>query len=56
MPAVGSGVGLPSRTRREWVFRCGRPYFLVQKISDFSKFMVCPRGQAGRRPVQTFCE
>jgi len=23
-------------------FRCGRPYFLVEKTSDISKFMVCP--------------
>jgi len=23
----------------------GRPYFLVQKTSDFSKFKVCPHGQ-----------
>jgi len=26
-------------------FRCGRPHFLVQKTSDFSKFMVYPHGQ-----------
>jgi len=26
-------------------FRCGRPHFLVQKTSDFSKFMLCPHGQ-----------
>jgi len=26
----------------------GRPHFLVQKTSDFSKFMVCSRGQGGR--------
>jgi len=28
-------------------FWCGRPHFLVQKNSDFSKFMVCPHGQEG---------
>jgi len=28
-------------------FRCGRPQFLEQKTSDFSKFMVCPHGQGG---------
>jgi len=33
------------------------PHFLVQKNSiDFSKFMMCPHGQEGRRvePVLTF--
>jgi len=30
-------------------FRCGRLHFLVQKTSDFSKFMVCPHGQERRR-------
>jgi len=29
-------------------FRCGRPHFLVQKTSDFLKFMVCPHGQGGK--------
>jgi len=29
-------------------FRCGRPHFLAQKTSDFSKFMMCPHGQEGR--------
>jgi len=29
-------------------FRRGRPHFLVQKISDFLKFMVCRHGQRGR--------
>jgi len=36
--------------RSQWgggFFRCGRPHFLVQKGSDFSKFMVCPHGQEG---------
>jgi len=28
-------------------FRCGCLDFLVQKISDFSKFMVCAHGQVG---------
>jgi len=39
-------------------FRCGRPHILMQKTSDFSKFMVCPHGQGGRgfEPVRTFCE
>jgi len=26
-------------------FRCRRPLFLMQKTSDFSKYMVCPHGQ-----------
>jgi len=26
-------------------FRCGSPRFFVQKLLDFSKFMVCPHGQ-----------
>jgi len=26
-------------------FKCERPHFLVQKSSNFSKFMVCPHGQ-----------
>jgi len=30
----------------EWVFKCGRPHFLVQKL-DFLKFRVCPHGQGG---------
>jgi len=29
------------------IFRCGRPHFLVQKTSDFSKFMVCLHRQEG---------
>jgi len=45
--------GLPSAsilriTHGEGFFRCGRPHFLMQKTSDFSKFMVCPYGQGGR--------
>jgi len=28
-------------------FRCGRPHFLVQITSDFSKYMVCLHGQGG---------
>jgi len=31
----------------EGIFRCGRPHLLMQKTSDFSKFMVCPHGQGG---------
>jgi len=31
----------------EWFFRSGRPHFLVQKTSDFSKIMVCPHEQRG---------
>jgi len=29
-------------------FRCGRPHFLVQKTSDFSKFMVCLHGRTDK--------
>jgi len=29
----------------EGFFRCGRPHFLAQKTSDFSKCVVCPHGQ-----------
>jgi len=29
-------------------FRCKRTHFLVQKTSDFSKFMVYPQGQGGK--------
>jgi len=29
-------------------FRYGRPHFLVQKTSNFSKFMLCPHGQGGK--------
>jgi len=29
-------------------FGCGRPNFLAQKTSEFSKFMVCQHGQGGR--------
>jgi len=38
-------------------FRCGRPHFLVQKTSDFSKFMMCPHGQGERgvKPERTLC-
>jgi len=28
-------------------FRCRRPHFLVQKTSNFVKFMVCSQGQGG---------
>jgi len=28
-------------------FRYGRPHFLEQKTSEFSKFLVCPHGQEG---------
>jgi len=34
--------------RKRGFFRCGRPHFLAQKISDFLKFMVCQHGQGGR--------
>jgi len=27
--------------------------FLMQKTSDFSKFMMCPHGQGGLEPVRT---
>jgi len=30
-------------------------HFLVQKTSDFSKFIVCPNGQGEVEPVRTFC-
>jgi len=33
---------------REGFFRCRRPHFLVQKTSEFSKFMVCPHEQGER--------
>jgi len=35
---------------------CQCEHFLVQKPSDFLKFMVCPHGQEGReiQPVRTF--
>jgi len=32
----------------EGFFKCGRPHFLVQKIFNFLKFMVCSHGQEGR--------
>jgi len=35
------------RIRGEGVFKCGRSHFLVQKTSDFLKFMVYPHGQGG---------
>jgi len=35
------------RTWGRGFFRCGCPHFLVQKNSDFSKFLVCPHGQEG---------
>jgi len=38
------------RVRR--FFRCGRPHFLVQKTSNFSKFMSCPHGQGRERLSQ----
>jgi len=37
----------------ERVFKCKRPHFLVQKASEFSKFIVCPHGQEGVEPVRT---
>jgi len=37
----------PVRTMGREFFRRGRPHFLEQKGPDFSKFMVCPYGQAG---------
>jgi len=43
------GVGVSSadilRIRRRGFFRRGHPHYLVQKTSDFSKFMMCPHGQ-----------
>jgi len=38
------------------VFRCGRSHFLVQKSSDFLKFMVCLHGKGGEgvEPVRAF--
>jgi len=36
------------RIRERGFFRSGYPYFLEQKLSDFSKFMVCPHGQGPR--------
>jgi len=30
---------------------CGRPDFLVQKASDFLKFMMRPHGQGGVEPM-----
>jgi len=35
-------------------FRCGRPYFTVQKSSDFSKFMAYGQEGGGVEPVRTF--
>jgi len=43
---------------RTGVFRSGYPHFLVQKTSDFSKFMMCLHGLLGAgelKSVQTFC-
>jgi len=37
------------------VFRCRLPHFLMQKTSDFMKFMVGPHGLGGVQPVRTFC-
>jgi len=47
----------PVRTRGRGFFRSGRPQFLVQKASNFSKFLVCPHGQKGKGvdPVRIFC-
>jgi len=33
---------------RGGVFRCERPHFLVQKTSNFSKFMMCSHEQGAR--------
>jgi len=33
------------RGKGGWFFICGRPNFLVQKTSEFSKFLVCPHRQ-----------
>jgi len=41
------GGSLSSVDKEKGFFRYGRPQFLVQKTSDFSKFMVCPNGQGG---------
>jgi len=42
---------------RRGFFRCGRPHFLAQKTSDFSKFMVCSHEQGEREVelVRIFC-
>jgi len=36
-------------------FRCGHLQFLVQKTSNFLKFMVCRHGQRGVEPLRIFC-
>jgi len=41
------GVGVLSSTDKGEFFRYGRPHFLMQKTSNFLKFMVCPHGQGG---------
>jgi len=46
-----SGRICPERTfcrQGEGFFWCKRPHFLVQKLLDFSKLMVCPHGQGKR--------
>jgi len=57
--SISNGLSIKTSTFREkfvqyrhfsdnrGFFRCGRPHFLVQKTSDFSKFMVCPLRQGG---------
>jgi len=45
-----SGEGGLSSADKGGFFRCGRPHVLVQKTSDFLKFMVCPHRQ-GKREV-----
>jgi len=36
-------------------FRSGRPHFLVQKTSNFSKFIVYSHGQGRGWAMRTFC-
>jgi len=42
---MGWGLSIAEFFGQGGFFKCGRPHFLMQKTSDFSKFMVCPHGQ-----------
>jgi len=44
---VGGGEVVQCGHEGRGVFRCGRSHFLVENITDFLKFMVCPHGQGG---------
>jgi len=44
MSAVRRGCPVRAFCGQKGFFRCGRPHFLVQKTSDFSKIMACPHG------------